>query len=195
MKTRPPADRQPDLWSLLADMLADAEPEKETEKQPEAPPPARDWEAAALAYLGKLGRQAAPPARFTVAAWRYLNGPLVVGSRSWGDTTPAWLRDAVRVARLALILAGETEQASEEEAVAYLMAASLQAPMSHAWAELYFWLCARVLPRWGKVPEAEFWAMLGERHDQRRELAGGQRDDLRRLLGDIRRSVEKHAAR
>jgi hypothetical protein len=116
-----------------------------------------------------------------------------VGSSAWGESLPRWLRDAVQVARLGLILAGETELASEEEAVAYLLTASLAAPLARDWTELYFWLCARVLPRWGQVQEADFWAMLGETPPH--SLTHTQEADLRRLLGDIRRSVAKHAAK
>ena len=112
---------------------------------------------AALAYLGQIGREPAPQPRWTAGDRRYLAGPLIVGDPqgAWGDDTPAWLRDAVRIARLGLVLAGEHDHASEEEAVAYLMAASLAAPLHHDWAALYFWVAARVLTRWSKVGQEE----------------------------------------
>lgn len=119
-------------------------------------------------------------------------GPLIVGDPAWGSATPAWLQAAVRSARLGLVLAGEHDQASEEEAIAYLMVASLAAPLSHDWAEIYFWLAARVLTRWGQVQEYDFWAMLGDTVP-RRALRPDQLADLSRLLHDIRRSVERHA--
>ena len=217
MKQRPPADLQPALWPMLAlanhmadepASLPDKQPQNEPdqpcladkpvslpEQQPDAPLAARDQAAAALAYLAKLGRPPAAAVQLTAAARRYLNGPLVVGSRSQSDTTPGWLRDAIQVARLGLVLAGETELASEEEAVAYLMAASLEAPLMHTWAELYFWLCAHVLTRWGQIQEDDFWAVLGEDQPWRDDLGVNRRDNLRRLLADIRRSVEKHAGK
>ena len=164
MKQRPPADLQPELWTILAlaNHVADEpaslpakQPQNEPdqpcladkpvslpEQQPDAALATRDLAAAALAYLAKLGRPPAAAVQLTAAARRYLNGPLVVGSHSWGDMIPAWLRDAIQVARLGLVMASETELASEEEAVAYLMAASLEAPLAHEWAERYFWLCA-----------------------------------------------------
>ena len=52
---------------------------------------------------------------------RYLAGPLIVFDPAWGEDTPDWLRAKVRPARLGLLLAGEKELASEEEAVIYLM--------------------------------------------------------------------------
>lgn len=194
----------PELWTVwqvgtdeglarVPETLPDKLPEIEPESPLTPPGPARDWTAEATAYLIKLGRPWTPAAKFTAPTWRYLNGPLVVGSSAWGENLPRWLRDAVKVARLGLILAGETELASEEEAVAYLLAASLAAPLARDWAELYFWLCARVLPRWGQVQEADFWAMLGETHPH--SLTHIQEANLRRLLGDIRRSVAKHAAK
>ena len=148
---------------------------------------------AALAYLGQIGREPAPQPRWTAGDRRYLAGPLIVGDPAWGSDTPAWLRDAVRIARLGLVLAGEHEHASEEEAVAYLMAASLAAPLHHDWAALYFWVAARVLARWSKVgQEEDFWRLIDAAAPQR-TLRADQEDDLRRLLRDIRHSVERHA--
>jgi hypothetical protein len=148
---------------------------------------------AALAYLSQLGRQPAAEQRWTAGDRRYLAGPLIVGDPAWGDDTPAWLRAAVRIARLGLVLAGEHEHASEEEAVAYLMAASLAAPLHADWAALYFWVAARVLARWSKVSQEEdYWRMIDAAAPQR-TLRPDQEDDLRRLLRDIRRGVERHA--
>jgi len=148
---------------------------------------------AALAYLDRIGRQPAAELRWTAGDRRYLLGPLIMGDPFWGDDTPAWLRDAVQVARLGLVLAGEHEQASEEEAAAYLMAASLAAPLHTDWAALYFWVAARVLVRWSKIgQEEDFWQMI-EAAAPQRTLRPDQEDDLRRLLRDIRRGVERHA--
>ena len=124
---------------------------------------------------------------------RSVAGPLIVGDPAWGRDTPVWLSDAVQVARLGLVLAGEHEHASEEEAVAYLMAASLAAPLHADWAALYFWVAARVLARWSRIgQEEDFWRMIDAAAPQRM-LRPDQEDDLRRLLRDIRRSVERHA--
>jgi len=148
---------------------------------------------AALAYMQEIGRQPASGQRWTAGDRRYLVDPLIVGDPAWGADTPVWLSDAVQIARLGLLLAGEHEQASEEEVVAYPLAASLTAPLHYDWAEIYFWLAARVLARWGKVGQEEhFWQMIGEVMP-RRTLRPDQEDDLRRLLREIRRSVERHA--
>jgi len=148
---------------------------------------------AALAYLDRIGRQPAAEPHWNAGDRRYLAGPLIVGDPAWGRDTPVWLCAAVRIARLGLVLAGEHDHASEEEAVAYLMAASLAAPLHADWAARYFWVAARVLARWGKVSqEADFWQMIDAAAPQR-TLRPDQEDDLRRLLRDIRRSVERHA--
>jgi len=148
---------------------------------------------AALAYLAQLGRQPAAEQRWTAGDRRYLVGPLIVGDPAWGRDTPAWLSEAVRTARLGLVLAGEHDLASEEEVVAYLMAASLATPLHHDWAALYFWVAARVLARWGKVgQEEDYWRMIDAAAPQR-TLRPDQEDDLHRLLRDIRRGVERHA--
>ncbi len=153
----------------------------------------RDLLDAALAYLGRIGREPAPRPHWTAGDRRYLAGPHIVGDPAWGADTPAWLCDAVRIARLGLVLAGEHEHASEEEAAAYLMAASLAAPLHPDWAALYFWVAARVLTRWSKIgQEEDFWRMIDAAVPQR-ALRSDQQDDLQRLLRDIRRSVERHA--
>ena len=73
------------------------------------------------------------------------------------------------------------------------MAASLAAPLHADWAALYFWVAARVLARWSKIgQEADLWQMI-EAAAPQRTLRRDQEDDLRRLLCDIRRSVERHA--
>lgn len=172
-------------------------PTLQTEDLPADP----DLVSAALAYLECIGCQPAAGQRWTAGDRRYLAGPLIVGDPGWGDDTPAWLRVAVRIARLGLVLAGEHEHASEEEAVAYLVAASLAAPLHPDWAEIYLWLAARVLARWGKIGQAEDCAGLAagtgwrmnDAAGPRRTLQPDQEDDLRRLLRDIRRSVERHA--
>ncbi len=163
--------------------------------------------APALTYLGQIGRLPAAEQHWTASDRRYLAGPLIVGDPAWGGDTPAWLRDAVRIARLGLVLAGEHDHAAEEEAVAYLtpapapvgaaagagVAASLAAPLRSDWAEIYFWVAARVLARWGQIgQEEDFWRMLEVAAPQR-TLRRDQEDDLQRLLRDIRRSVERHA--
>ena len=179
----------------LTDGLPPPQPSLEL---PEAEAPAlpasgdRDLVYAALAYLGQIGRAPAADPHWTAGDRRYLVGPLIVGDPAWGSVTPVWLRDAVRSARLGLVLAGEHDHASEEEAVAYLMAASLAAPLHHDWAEIYFWLAARVLARWGRVQEDDFWDLLAAAGPQR-TLRPDQTADLSRLLLDIRRSVERHA--
>ena len=137
----------------------------------------------ALAYLESLGRQPAAEPRLTVGDRRYLAGPLIVADPAWGCDTPTWLQDAVRIARLGLVLAGEHDHASEEEAVVYLMAASLAAPLERHWAEIYLWLAARVLTRWSKLDQLADVP----------KLQPDQQDDLERLLRDIRRSVERHS--
>ncbi len=116
----------------------------------------------ALAYAGALGLTPLPGPRLQGVDLRYVTGPLIVFEPSWGADVPDWLRVTIRPARLGLVLAGERECASEEEAVIYLMTAGLAQPLTHDWAEAYLWLGAQVLARWSRLPDAiGFWTAVG----------------------------------
>lgn len=137
-------------------------------------------------YLAKIGRQPVE-SKLRAADEAYLTGPLVCADSSWGADLPAWLRASVVIGRQAMVVAGEQELAAQEEALAYLMTASLAAPLAREWAEIFFWLAAQVLPRWGN--EIDVWAALG---CPPVTLDRMQESDLRRLQRDIRASVVRH---
>jgi hypothetical protein len=142
----------------------------------------------ALSYMKLLGLQRLPSPRLLADDLRYLTGPLIVFDPAWGEDIPDWLRATVRPARLGLLLAGEKESVSEEEAVAYLMTASLAQPLDHDWSQRYLRLGARVLARWGLVSsETDLWRQLGEELPPRNQ----DQDDeaLRRLRSWLRRRV------
>ncbi len=148
----------------------------------------------AMQYLERLGLQPLPSPRLRADDLRYLTGPLIVFDPAWGQDIPAWLRAVVRPARLGLMLAGEKELASEEEALIYLITASLAQPLDHQWCRTYLRLGARVMARWGHVQsEADFWGMLGEQAP-RADLAH-EDEDLRRLRCWLRRQATSAGAK
>ncbi len=75
-----------------------------------------------------------------------LRAPLV-GTPGWGGILKERWSDAIipRLARHKEVF--ETRQCTEYEAMLYLSTASLDAPLPHGWAELYFWLFSRWNPK------------------------------------------------
>ena len=114
---------------------------------------------------------------------------LVVGDASWANDIPQWLLDAVVTERmlqgfLHLMKPGEsTEEVGDAEVVAYLMPASMRAPMPYYYTEIYVWVVARLCQSVGK-PILDFMQEKldkGLTRDEERELT-----ELRRELWRIR---------
>lgn len=128
---------------------------------------------------------------FTAEEQHYLSGPLVL-HRTSGWEAPARLRAVIPEARLALVMSGEHELATDEEALAYLSTASLCAPLSHDWAEIFFYLAQAVLPRWGLATTDEpVWQAIGCQAPI--TLSNDQHHELRHLRRRLRVAVVKHA--
>lgn len=100
------------------------------------------------------------------------------------------VRGWVKKARIELLLSGEKELATLEEALGYLSAHSQGGPPSSDVATMYFWLGQELLPKYGI--HDHFWEFLG--YSKPIEITDYQKNyllnDLRR---DIRRAVVKHA--
>jgi hypothetical protein len=82
-----------------------------------------------------------------------LTDPIIVYPGGWGDTLPEWLKTSITLERLSMnmkALKGEEMTGTDAEAVAYLMTASLTAPMDHDWAQIYLYVAAQTYRRWGK---------------------------------------------
>jgi len=82
----------------------------------------------------------------------HLHDPLIVHPGGWDEDLPAWLREAVigeRVARAAV--AGDDDLATLAEVLCYLFTASLAAPLSHEWAEIYINLAAQYMAARGAI--------------------------------------------
>jgi hypothetical protein len=79
---------------------------------------------------------------------------LVVGDASWADMIPDWLLEEIKSERLIFGLAGianpEAPKVGDAEVAAYLMTASMRAPMPGEYVEVYVYLTARLMKRQGK---------------------------------------------
>ena len=66
---------------------------------------------------------------------------IIVYDESWGEDLPEWLKTQITLKRFgenARGINGETiEEATDEEAVAYLYTRSLAAPMTDGWVKIY----------------------------------------------------------
>lgn len=142
----------------------------------------------------------APPLAFdllTTSELHYLHGP-IIQPRSNGWDFPDRLRAIIPVARWLQVMRGradprEKDLASGEEALGFLSCASLEAPLSRDWAEIFFYLGQQVFPRWkigGDQPLAEALGL-----DRPVELGDQQRVDLHHFRRWLRRSIETHAPR
>jgi hypothetical protein len=141
-----------------------------------------------------------PPLPLTAEQRRYLSGPLVLHNPGWADCVPDWLITAIPAARLEQVtaeVAGETERdlATLEEVCAYLYTASLAFPLDRDYTAIFLWSTTQALSRQGRVPSVEVvFEMLGEIGAHDRTLTAYQeREVLRVLRRDIRRSVTRHA--
>lgn len=79
---------------------------------------------------------------------------LVVGDMSWADMIPDWLLEEIKQERIIYGLAGianpEAQKIGDAEVIAYLMTASMRAPMPSEYVEIYVYLTAKVMKRQGK---------------------------------------------
>lgn len=114
---------------------------------------------------------------------------LVVGDASWAADTPQWILDAVADERMTqgfieLLRPGTLpETVGDAEVLAYLMPASMRAPMHSYYVEIYTWLVARLCKAHGKTILDFMQEKLdkGLTRDEEREL-----DELRRDLWRLR---------
>ena len=108
---------------------------------------------------------------------------LVVGDQQWADTIPQWLLDEIREERmingLIALTKPDFEQVGDAEVAAYLMTASLRAPMLSEYVEIYVYLGARIMKR----KEKELTPEMAEKLE--RGLTTSEEYELKQLRRDI----------
>jgi hypothetical protein len=122
---------------------------------------------------------------------RYLTGPIVYHPGGW-DAGPI-LPTLIPQARLELVLSGEKNLATLEDALAYLSSASHVAPLHNEDAEIMFWLTQTVWEKQNLIRgDQPIWEMLG--HDKPFALTPYLENEvLNSLRRKIRASVVRHA--
>jgi hypothetical protein len=118
---------------------------------------------------------------------RYLSGPIVQHPGGWGVGI---LRKLIPSARLKLVLSGEKNLCTLEEALGYYSTASFSFPLAHDDAEVMSWLSQEVFEGYGVAENIH--EILGL--PKRIELTDYRRDyTLNPLRRKIRTSVVKNA--
>jgi len=115
-----------------------------------------------------------------------LSDPIIVFDPGWADTLPEWLKGEIQLQRLAQLIKGEKGIGTDAEALAYISNASLSAPLSSEWVEIYQYLLTRVMG--DKVPD-----------ELRKEDLGGYETgllkDLQQWLWNQRSKIAVHRRR
>jgi len=74
-----------------------------------------------------------------------LSDPIIVFTSPWMDTLPEWIKGEIKMQRLAQLMKGEEEVATDAEALAYMYPRALEAPLDSDWTEIYLYLGAQVM--------------------------------------------------
>jgi hypothetical protein len=120
---------------------------------------------------------------------------LVVGDAGWAHDLPDWLLDEIKAERLVECMIGALhpeklrEKVGDAEIAAYLMTASLRAPLPYYLVEVYVWVMARLCSR-RKMEITDFMQeklRTGLARDEEREL-----EELRRHLWTARGGEIRH---
>lgn len=108
---------------------------------------------------------------------------IIVGSRDSLDIIPSWLLEEVKAERLIYgmgsLINPECQKVGDAEVCVYLMTASLNAPMSHNYSNIYIYLSVNLMKRKGMEIPSDFKEHLerGLSIDEEREL-----DELRSMI-------------
>lgn len=100
---------------------------------------------------------------------QYLAGPIIVHKSPWAETSPPWLLKAVVIDRLETIFAeyhaGVVKQlATSSEILAYMMPATMDAPMQRDWVDVYTWAGNETLIKHKRLNDGQtFWDLTGEK--------------------------------
>jgi len=129
-------------------------------------------------------------ASLTADEQRYLLGPIVYHPGGWdaGEILPRLIPQA----RIELVLSGEKEMATLEEALAYLSSASLTAPMHSEYTDVALWLFQTVWEKHDLVKGESAWKALG--YDKPLTLTPYLKHEVLYFLRrDIRRAVIRNS--
>ncbi|MFA7232332.1 MAG: hypothetical protein WC071_13755, partial [Victivallaceae bacterium] len=122
---------------------------------------------------------------------QYFGAPILSSASLWKGAIPHWLKLAIYQERLEIICNEHNRNevdglAGYPEAVAVLMTASLQSPLQYDWTNIYTWVGREVSIKYQGKSKEDFKGVCDID-----ELSSYEKDELNRLLADIRRNVIK----
>lgn len=118
-----------------------------------------------------------------------LTAPLIVYPSPWKADIPEWMIREVTLQRLIQLKSGETDLATDAEALAYIFPAVMEAPIDHEWSKIYLYLGTRVMEN--RLTKDHVTMPGDVREDSLSEYETGQ---LNRLKRWIRERQFKHLA-
>ena len=125
---------------------------------------------------------------FTREQQKYLLGPVVQTPGGWSTTLPKMYFENIVPERLALLRrVGSELLATELECLIYMYGHVMNGPPSEDYFQIYMYLAKRVCTSLQKRD----WPLK----EYKDELGSWRMDQLKRLSGDIRRSVVKNSKR
>lgn len=107
--------------------------------------------------------------------------PIVYHPGGWEDTVADWMKARAVRERLDKVLNGGWEEATDAEVACYLYTASLAQPLTRTWAEIYFFVVAKLMPQVRDVIA-----------DTPQELDSYQQSELQTMKLKIRASQRKN---
>jgi hypothetical protein len=125
----------------------------------------------------------------------YFGAPIVAKESGWMDAIPDWIKSAVYKERFEIICKEYNEDnigiyASYSEAMCVLMPASMEAPLTKDWANIYTWLGKQVCIKHQKNKEEDFEGICDFQ-----KLSDYENSVLKNLLADIRKKAIKNSWR
>lgn len=118
-----------------------------------------------------------------------MENKLMVADSGWGESLPKWLLDAISSERMINgminIATDSKDPFSDTEMVAYLMTASLRAPLSHNHTKIYLYLTGKVMIKHKGLTEETLPDFIQD------VFKNGLSEDQERELKELRSSLLK----
>ena len=121
-----------------------------------------------------------------------LTDPIITWPSPWMETIPESLKSRVPLERLAKLMKGDDDMATDVEALIYMYPRCLEAPLDHDWAEIYLCLGTKVMGD-AMPPDIRRERLSEEQERKLNELKRWIRERQRRAVAERRRTERAQA--